>query len=150
MNALSSNISTARVLFATIAFGMGVDLPDIRRVIHVGIPKTMEEYIQEAGRAARDGRFAEAIIFWDSYSVSRQRQGLRKEMVEFVTREDKCKREMMLNYFGHSVNQEHKPTHLCCDYHKSICLCEECQDVPPNEYIEQSESHITTCNAVIL
>ena len=50
-----------RVIIATTAFGMGVDIPDVQKVIHWGLPATHEEYVQEAGRCGRDGRLSVAI-----------------------------------------------------------------------------------------
>ena len=50
-------------MIATSAFGLGVDIPDIRRIIHWGLPSTKEEYVQETGRAGRDGEDAHAILY---------------------------------------------------------------------------------------
>ena len=52
-----------QLLIATSAFGMVIDCPDIRRVIHWGLPSTVEEYVQEAGRCGRDGAPSEAVLF---------------------------------------------------------------------------------------
>ena len=63
-----------RVRFVTIAFGLGIDCNNIRRVIHIGVPYTMEDYCQEVGRAGRDGLPARADIFYNSYDISKSRK----------------------------------------------------------------------------
>jgi ATP-dependent DNA helicase RecQ len=63
----------APLLFATNAFGMGVDRPDVRRVVHFEIPKAVEAYVQEAGRAGRDGKPAEAVLLYDPGDLGIQR-----------------------------------------------------------------------------
>ena len=62
--------SKIRIIFATVAFGIGLDISNIRQVIHIGVPYTMEEYFQEAGRAGRDGLPAKANIFFNAYDIS--------------------------------------------------------------------------------
>ena len=72
---LSSPSSTVRVVFATVAMGMGVDIPSIRNVIHVGPPRTIREYIQETGRAGRDGKQSFALLLrsqWGWVWISHQ------------------------------------------------------------------------------
>lgn len=70
---LSSPASRVRVIFATVAMGMGVDIPSTWHVVHVGTPRTVTEYIQETGRAAHDGKPSTAISYYareiNSYTV---------------------------------------------------------------------------------
>ena len=91
---LTLGTSKLRIIFATVAFGIGLDLKNIRQIVHM-CPMLNEEYFQEAGRAGRDGLPSKAHLYFNSYDISKARKNLSTVMQEYI-KDDKCKREMII------------------------------------------------------
>ena len=137
----------AQVIVATIAFGMGIDKPDIRFVIHYNIPKSIENYYQETGRAGRDGLEGNCILYYSHADVSKLEHFLRDkplserevgaqlidETVAFAE-SGVCRRRSLLHYFGE-------------DWEEKDCgNCDNC--LHPKENIEAKTELVSLLQAI--
>jgi len=109
----------AEVIVATIAFGMGIDKPDVRFVIHYDIPKSLEGYYQETGRSGRDGGEGQCIAFYSYKDIQKLEKFMQGKLIseqeigkhllmETVSYAESnlCRRKVLMNYFGEDYTQE--------------------------------------------
>lgn len=115
------NNSTLRILIATTAFGLGVDCHCISRVINWGAPHSLEELVQESGRAGRDGSNAEAIL----YHIGGRYY--TKEIQQYVENQSTCRRNVLFkNFLFSDTHKDNIVACRCCDLCGSMCTCVSC------------------------
>jgi ATP-dependent DNA helicase RecQ len=126
------------VIVATIAFGMGIDKPDVRFVMHYDVPKSLEGHYQETGRSGRDGLQGDCILFYNPYDIEKLEKFMKdksvaereigtqliSEMSAFAE-SSQCRRKFILNYFGEEFDEDN------CDG-----MCDNCRH--PKEKSEVS------------
>jgi ATP-dependent DNA helicase RecQ len=140
-------METIDVICATIAFGMGIDKPDVRFVMHFDMPKSIENYYQETGRAGRDGLAGKCIAFYNYADILRLEKFLRDKpvaeremgaqlMQEVVAYAETaaCRRRFLLHYFGEQFKEE--------DCQK---MCDNCKNPKEKIAVQQEVAHVIHC-----
>ena len=144
-----------RVVFCTVAFGMGVDVKGAQLVIHLGPSNALDDYLQECGRVGRDtNEMSHAVLL--KYKGCTCSKNISKPMKEYIKNTSKCRRIVLMKEFSENPSKG-DIGHACCDICTKICKC-KCHCSTPNctcsdlcqdaEYMSPISSHLTNATAV--
>ena len=133
--------SSHRVLFVTVAFGIGIDCNNIHRIVHIGV-----RYTRLGGLAEMAFQLGLTLIIILMTFQKPVKNMPEANMMSYVQSKE-CKREIILNYFDHKAPDNQLQDHTCCDFHRLHCQCENCMLVHAAEQVEalsvQDESEMT-------
>ena len=121
LKSLTDPHGVVRVVFATIALGMGVNLKDVNTIHHYGAPQSIDDYFQESGRGGRSGDAAQSLVFWkpSDCPVKKQPTSTRDEELIAVRRylenDTACRRQWLLDYFDPTCSKPGPNPNTCCD-----------------------------------
>ena len=111
-----------RIVFATVALGMGVNLVGVNSILHYGAPSSLEDYFQESGRAGRTGDAAKSTVYWKPSDAPRKENLLNPRNAElaavrqYLENDSDCRRQQLLKYFDSTISlSENRDYLLCCD-----------------------------------
>lgn len=110
-----------RIVIATAAFSMGIDIADVQQVIHWGPPSSVEAYVQEIGRAGRDGADSFAIL------INKKNRHSSKAVKDYTKNTDRCRRLILYGYFVKYDDNDYVKC-KCCDICTLSCKCEICNE----------------------
>ena len=112
-----------RLIFATVAFAMGLDAPNVRRIIHWSPPDDIEMYIQESGRGGRDRKPSVAVLYYDEKNLHHANE----DMKAYCSNKIVCRRVLLMSSFGSIASiKKPSPLHMCCDVCANACGCPQC------------------------
>jgi len=125
LKSFSNPSAPLRVVCATIAFGMGIDTPDVHRIIHFGAPNHLHSYIQETGRGGRDGKLTVATLLpVNKYNISCSRQ-----ILTYQKNATQCRRDLLFSDTDNYNHLDMGTKCLCCDICAISCDCGSCANV---------------------
>lgn len=139
------------VIVATIAFGMGIDKPDVRFVVHYDVPKSLEGYYQETGRGGRDGLRGDCLLFYNPNDIEKLEKFMKDKPVAeqeigglllaetaAFAESSQCRRKLLLHYFGEEFKEED------CNH-----MCDNCaHPKPKNDVTKEVELALKSLNAL--
>ena len=113
------------LVLATVAFGMGLDSPNVRTVIHWGPPEDLESYVQETSRGGHDNMLSHAILYYNRRDIAANSHA-SDEVRRYCENMSECRRALLMRQFTDEALDLPLHGHLCCDVCASICTCEGC------------------------
>lgn len=136
-----------RIVISTVAFAMGIDVPNIHTVIHWGPPNDVESYVQETGRGGRDGKATNATLYYNKRDIVKSGH-VQESMRMYCMNVVQCRRQQLMKQFC-EVDRIDTPEfmHMCCDLCAGKCKCPLCtvnvslseKDVEQFEYCSDSD-----------